>query len=640
MLPATVIKAAAGSGKSSAFAEKLAQSHRSPIEVYVPTHKLAEEWRDNILRHNPSKSIVILRGRNALSADGLPLCSKHEIADQLVHAGVAVYPHLCLVRGENNAPTIRCEYYDQCPYIQQFRLAEIIIYTHAHIPLQRSALENWVPYAVIIDESFFQTCIKQFRLPLSLLTHPSLPVPLRALCRDIAEGFTQGQSVHGRVLESVFSDEFHEAKKALQQTSSSLTPGMTARHQKKLIQQIINFSPISVLLDHLACAAGLTKPPQSIEFDHGNGVLTIHHRHRITRFDRKDGTHPSIHILDASAAKTIIGRFFEVRRFELIATARNAHVTQCSSVRCSTTSLVPNSNSDAGSAKDAQTRLDEIEALVSRLAENHQKVLVVGPVAIVGNPKTGAQPLISIPAHCELAHFNALRGIDRWKDFDTAIVVGRNEPPTKAVEDMARALYYDDPEPLMLTGEWIQGVRGYRIKGQRTGTDVNIHADSRVQDVLEQLREYENLQAVDRLRLVHCKEEKTLILLSNIPLDIDVDELRSWNEIMLGTRMERAWDAVDGVLPLSAAWLSSYFPELWATQEAAKKDVDRAFKRGQTSNRIIIRKMSPFNIEYKTARQRRWSRSLSRSDDEVYIKYELERLVGEPVTVKLLHPQL
>jgi len=52
-----------------------------------------------------------------------------------------------------------------------------------------------------------------------------------------------------------------------------------------------------------------------------------------------------------------------------------------------------------------------------------------------------------------------------------------------------------------------------------------IHPDRRVQAVVEQVREAEMVQAVDRLRLIHSPREKTVVILCNIPLDLPVDEL-------------------------------------------------------------------------------------------------------------------
>jgi hypothetical protein len=40
----------------------------------------------------------------------------------------------------------------------------------------------------------------------------------------------------------------------------------------------------------------------------------------------------------------------------------------------------------------------------------------------------------------EVAHFNAIEGIDRWRNVDVLITIGRPLPSPKAVEDMGAAL--------------------------------------------------------------------------------------------------------------------------------------------------------------------------------------------------------
>ena len=107
-------------------------------------------------------------------------------------------------------------------------------------------------------------------------------------------------------------------------------------------------------------------------------------------------------------------------------------------------------------------------------------------------------------ANIHIAHFGAIRGLDGWKDFDTVIVAGREQPQAVDVENMARSLFGADAEPLLLTGEYVPQMRGHRTKdGTRTAVAVQVHPDLRVQALVEQVREREVEQMVGRLRLVH-----------------------------------------------------------------------------------------------------------------------------------------
>ena len=68
--------------------------------------------------------------------------------------------------------------------------------------------------------------------------------------------------------------------------------------------------------------------------------------------------------------------------------------------------------------------------------------------------------------------------------------------------------------------------------GSRQSMKVKVHPDRRVQAVVEQVREAEMVQAIDRLRLIHSEREKTVVILCNIPLDLPVDELVTWRELV------------------------------------------------------------------------------------------------------------
>lgn len=94
--------------------------------------------------------------------------------------------------------------------------------------------------------------------------------------------------------------------------------------------------------------------------------------------------------------------------------------------------------------------------------------------------------------------------------------------------------------------------------------------------MLEQVREAEIAQAVDRVRPVF--HTRRVILLTKLPLDVTVDEAVPWKELR-PTRFAIAY-ARHGVLPLSASELARCFPDLWPSAEAAKKDAQRAGLNG------------------------------------------------------------
>ena len=93
----------------------------------------------------------------------------------------------------------------------------------------------------------------------------------------------------------------------------------------------------------------------------------------------------------------------------------------------------------------------------------------------------------------------------------------------------------------------------------------------RAQALLEQIRERELEQAVARLRLVHGREGRpaTVYLLSNLPLNLGVSELTTWNALMRDRRggglPSLGW-RVAAALPRA----SRCAPDLWATPEGGQ----------------------------------------------------------------------
>jgi hypothetical protein len=76
--------------------------------------------------------------------------------------------------------------------------------------------------------------------------------------------------------------------------------------------------------------------------------------------------------------------------------------------------------------------------------------------------------------------------------------------------------------------------------GSTKTTSVSVHPDARVHAVVEQGREAEILQAIDRLRLIHSERRKTVFILCSVPLDIPVDELVTWKQLIGDRRLSDA----------------------------------------------------------------------------------------------------
>ena len=640
MSTATVYNAPPGIGKTTLVAQQAAHYKHGPVEFYVPTHALAAELNAKVQAANPQTTVRTVAGRSHFDANNKPLCKKHKLAKEVARVGGEVYSSLC-ARKKGSAVE-QCRYYNTCPYIAQFKPAQVTIYTHSHLPLRRSRLESGVPDIAVIDESFFQACIEIVEVPIALLRAPFLGQHGAPVCAAIEAGLQQALPLLAYLGNAGMTyQQLRDARDELSRRGPTITPRMGQSTQRSMLQQLGQRSLLRKLLDNVAqeIFAG-RRSSHGLLYDPVTAKITVHCKKPILRFDELRGRSSRVLIIDGSADKDLIEEFFSVRKFVRIRAPRHARVVQVRSTRCSTTSLVPKRNADRKSKRAAKQRLGEVEAFVARLAARHVRLLVVGPQAVTGNTRRRIKPLLKVPANVDLAHFNAIRGIDRWKNHDAVVVIGRNEPPIKAVEAIARCVYLNHRDPLHFADTWTSEMRGYRLRRAQLGVDVVRHPDLRVQKVLEQLREEELVQAIDRLRLVHAATPKYVYVLSNLTLDIDVDDAVTWEELMHGSRLERAWDTLPGVMPLAPAWLATRFPHLWATADAAKADVARASKECQFANSISIRNLTLFEHPYRpvnssgTPPQRVWSKCLSLDADSQKVSASLEALLGFPVKIR------
>ena len=108
------------------------------------------------------------------------------------------------------------------------------------------------------------------------------------------------------------------------------------------------------------------------------------------------------------------------------------------------------------------------------------------------------------------------------------------------------------------------------------------------------------------------RKAETVYILCSIPLDIPVDELVTWKQLIGDRRLSdalaecdtRGWDA----LPLAPRQLSRLFPDLWDTEKAAERWIA---KNPPEAYRDIIRVWGVLNT-YRPPGQTRWSKALVR----------------------------
>jgi hypothetical protein len=305
-----------------------------------------------------------------------------------------------------------------------------------------------------------------------------------------------------------------------------------------------------------------------------------------------------IAFLDATGNKMVIEKTHPGTRIVEIQAKRNAIIFQI-----------------MDSALSAH-RLNENNAhLQERIAELIQRIIQhYGPDGMMIGPKGFISEMTGngyVPESVVTAHFNALRGLNSGEHQHWGLMLGRNEPDAYSIESQARAWFAD--EEAFKPGTAFRGPQMLTAKdGKAVSVTTTQFADPYCQAMMEQAREAESIQAIDRLRLVHSDKPKIVFILSNQPLPgITPDHLVKLDELLLPGRIATVMlrdQAITG-----PATMAQRHPDLFKDQQAAKDALSEA-SMGDFPNRIYIGK-SPIEAgtpapparaenRYRTARQK------------------------------------
>lgn len=353
-------------------------------------------------------------------------------------------------------------------------------------------------------------------------------------------------------------------------------------------------------------------------------------------------------LLDGTANPEILRQFVsQLQDLPEIRVHRNARIIQVQDLTFLRHSLVERVPAGEDGVRWRPTaRLAAVAQFIGRVAKEGRTLVVTNKrvcCALTGENPNGRLSVSGRFAGTDVAHFGNIRGTNEFEDHDAVIILGREQPSPRDAERRAMAIWYDTTEPIQCVPAGPKGQaqypyvdRRYTMQdGSRRQVRVRVHRDRRVQAVVEQVREAEMVQAIDRLRLIHSPRKKTVIILCSIPLDIPVDALVTWRDLAGDGRLARAleaceengWDAV----PLAAKELTRLFPEPWGTLKAAENWLRKNPLKSLIS---IIRVWGVLNT-YRPPGQTRWSRALvRRGADPVKALAAVLRVSAEDIRVR------
>jgi len=652
--PQLAIKATAGLGKTTQIIKKLisySALNHGDVHYYVPSHRLSEELvvslTDELDFEASEESIFsrvsIVAGRGQKGEDGLPLCQKSEVTDKAAKAGLNVEKNFC--KNKDNV----CEFYNNCAYQKQFEsegieleklqqqwseklpselFNAVTVMTHANLFLQTTK-RLIKPSLIVVDESFYQSALNEVKVNSIELYKGKNPISNVILGHLIKE--ETGLLSKLRELDYSSSDLMKEADSIEgdyqdDEKSPPLSPSLNSSKQSSLVDDTLIKKRASLILRAIAQEMAISNRDEchGVSYDHNNDLVVIHERKELTIPDDV----PTVFI-DADAQELIIDKLRKEVRFEKIDVKRLATFHQATDLTFSK-NLLLNSN---GKTDKIQC---EIKAFIRLIAKDGPTLVVCSKsirAELVGEDKRLMEQESQLEG-ATVIHFGNLRGLNEYSDYQNVIILGREQPPAVAIENNARSLFWDDNESIRLLsykGKYKPFENEDRLiylkEDSNHKVSVQFHPDKRVQLLLEQIRESESLQSMDRLRLLrpHKYGQRNVYLFSSVPLEIPIDNLFSWTQLQ---KLVDLLNEAKGIIPLNPKHLMEKCPKT-ATSKATAERLIKELKDLNPLINIYIREMRLFSISYRITNKGKYSKALVSKDiDTEIISKALSLLLG------------
>ena len=223
-----------------------------------------------------------------------------------------------------------------------------------------------------------------------------------------------------------------------------------------------------------------------------------------------------------------------------------------------------------------------------------------------------------------VAHYNAVAGLDGWRNIACLFLIGRPLPASPQLHQMTGALL-----DRSVAGRYMSTDVGVLTRtGRATSLRTVRHSDPSAELLRAAICDDEVIQALGRGRGINRTEDNPLEvhLMADVALPLAYDRVLAWDNVRpdIVQRMLLAGLAVDS--PADAAMTH---PGLFGSVSQAEKVFQRAAFGGQNPIRDIYREMSAKSATYRRpGRGRGWQRAWWIDGSEAEARALLEAAVG------------
>lgn len=590
------------------------------VVLAVPRHNLGNEYAVDLAEIAPDLAVQSYRGRSAPDpeAEGETMCRRPDEAAAVQKAHGDVATTLC----KQGADT--CPFFEVCGHNRQRAArADIWIVPHANLWRKKPAMIE--PAALVIDEDPTQGAFGGFEGAPVRLALDELAMPLTIRLDDA--GTADLAEMSGRVASALRAGGDRVSLAAIKAeglTTDDLAEARRLAFKAKIAPDARPSTPAADLAERLAQIGphnrqamrrarlfGLIKEAIEASLENVPGLVcetakgkegeTFRAVRLRWRNEIATGWTVATLIASATARPEVLRAIWPWLGDVIEADAASPFVSirQITDRQFGAASLAPVEH--AGSAAYAfarNTRRRMLRYIEARAAEVGGRVLVIAQQAVIDLLRAEG-----LPAGVESAHFNALSGLDQWRDVRLIIVIGRTMPAPAAVEDRTEVLSFSAIErvagwyPVRAAHLDIQGtgegpaIVTKRGKGAEATPGAPYHPDALAEAIRWQICEGELMQALGRGRGVNRDANSPLQIdvLCNLPLPIAVDEAGPFEAFEPSARdlmAARGFEVLDTSAKGAWAVVAGMLPDVFETADAARKAAERS--HGQNPIRTLL----------------------------------------------------